>query len=689
MTQKNAGPARRNSASQRPRAPRAPEPTEEARPGDGRWTLWLLPVLFLATLAAYQPAWHGGPIWDDDRHLTPVELQSADGLGRIWLEVGARPQYYPIVHSAFWVMARISGDDTFGYHLLNIALHAISAWLAAMILRRLRVPGAWLAAVIFALHPVHVESVAWMTELKNTLSGVFYLAAAWVYLRFDDDRRAGRYVWSVALFGLALLSKSVTATLPAALLVVFWWQRGRLEWRRDVWPLAPFFALGLASGALTAWVERAFVGAVGEHYQLTIVERVLVAGRAIWFYLGKLLWPTDLIFTYPRWQVSQQVWWQYLFPAAFLALVAALWRWRTRSRGPLAATLFFAGTLVPALGFLNVYPFKYSFVADHFQYLASLGVIAPAAAALVTGLRTWTPLKRSAEITLCVALAVPLGALTSLQSQEYANAETLYRATLVRNPSSWMAHNNLAVLELHGSPAQLDDAVVHLRESLRLYPDHAEAHNNLGLAYQRMNRFEDALREHIEAARLQADYVEAHYNLGIDAQALGRLDEAVTHYRDALRLKPDFAGAHNNLGMTFGRLGRFGEAVEEFRAALRLEPGSAVAHDNLARALVSLGRPEEAVAAFLEALRLRPGFTAARVDLAQTLEALGRDDQAIAEYTEALKWEPGSPEIHNGLGIVLANRGRFDEAAAHFAEALRIDPDFMEARENLAKARRR
>jgi len=670
------------------RAPRPSKPTGRILAGGDRWTLWLLPVLFAVTLAAYEPAWHGRPIWDDDRHLTPPTLQSADGLRRIWVEIGATPQYYPVVHSAFWVMQRISGDDTAGYHLLNIALHAMSAWLAAMILRRLGVPGAWLAAVIFALHPVHVESVAWITELKNTLSGVFYLASAWAYLRFDEDRKSKHYLSAFALFGLALLSKSVTATLPAALLVVFWWKRGRLDWRRDVWPLAPFLAAGVASGMLTAWVERAFIGAVGEHYQLTAIERGLVAGRAIWFYLGKLLWPANLIFTYPRWQVSQAVWWQYLFPAGFLAIVALLWRWRTRSRGPLAAVLFFAGTLVPALGFFNVYPFRYSFVADHFQYLASLGVITLVAAALVAAIRSRTPLKRSAEIAVSVALAIPLAALTAVQCRQYADGETLYRTTLSRNPSSWMAHNNLAVLKLHGSRADLDEAIGHLQESLRLYPDHAEAHNNLGLAYQRMNRLADALREHTEAVRLRPDYIEAIYNLGIDAQALGRLDEAATHYRHTLRLRPDFAGAHNNLGTTLAQLGRYQEAVGEFRATLQVEPGSAVAHDNLARALVAVGRPDEAVAAFREAVRIQPGFTAARAHLGQTLEALGRHDEAIAEYSEILKYDPGSAVVHNSLGVVMANRGRVDEAAAHFAEALRINPDFGEARENLARVRR-
>jgi Flp pilus assembly protein TadD len=645
-------------------------------------------VLFVATMAAYKPAWHGGPIWDDDRHVTRAELTSADGLRRIWSELGAVPQYYPVVHSAFWLMHRALGENTTGYHLVNITLHATSAWFVALILLRLGVPGAQLAAVVFALHPVHVESVAWITELKNTLSGVFYLTAAWAYLRFDEDRRTSRYALALGLFVLALLSKSVTATLPAALLVIFWWRRGRLEWRRDVWALVPFFVLGVAGGMLTAWVERVFVGAEGEPYQLTLIERGLVAGRAVWFYLWKLLWPANLTFIYPRWQVSQGVWWQYLFPAGVLALLAALWWWRTRARGPLAAMLFFSGTLVPALGFIDVYPFRYSFVADHFQYLASLGVIALFAAGLVQCSHARMRCAGRAEIAASVALAIPLAVLTWHQCHQYADAETLYRTTISRNPSSWMAHNNLGVLKLRGSSADLDQAIGHFRDALRLYPDHAGAHNNLGVAYQRLGRFEDARSEHSEAVRLQPDNVEARYNLGMDAQALGRLDEALRLYQDVLRLSPNLAAARNNLGTTLAQLGRFDEAAEAFRATLRLDVGSAVAHENLARALVSLGRPEEAVAGFREAIRLNPAFSAARVHLAGTLQGLGRDDEAMTEFVEALKFDPASPDAHNNLGVILAKRGRFDEAAAHFAEALRIDPNFTEARENLARVRR-
>ena len=233
----------------------------------------LFAALLATTLLAYQPAWHGGVLWDDDAHITAPALQSTEGLRRIWFDIGATQQYYPLAHSAFWVIHRLSGDNTLGYHLTNIFLHASSALLIALILRRLKVPGAELAAALFALHPVHVESVAWITELKNTLSGVLYLSAALVYLTFDERRRWSRYALALGLFALALLSKTVTASLPAALLIVIWWQRGRIDWRRDVTPLAPFFVLGLASGLTTAWVERTFIGAHGAEFQFTFVER--------------------------------------------------------------------------------------------------------------------------------------------------------------------------------------------------------------------------------------------------------------------------------------------------------------------------------------------------------------------------------------------------------------------------------
>jgi len=344
-----------------------------------RWfnrDLLLCFLLFIASFAAYQPAWNGKPIWDDDHHITMPSLRSLDGLWHIWTQLGATQQYYPITHSVFWFEYHLWGESTLGYHLVNILLHFISALLLVCILRRLAIPGAWFVAAIFALHPVQVESVAWMTELKNMLSGVFFFSAALAYLQFDKERKRKFYIISIVFFVLGLFSKSVIAILPVSLLVVFWWKRGKIDWKNDVVPLLTFLIVGIASGLFTAWVEKKFIGAEGSDFNFTIIERCLIAGRAIWFYLGKIFLPVNLTFIYPRWNVSQAIWWQYLFPSATLILVGALWAFRKHSRAPLAAFLFFAATLFPVLGFFNVYPFRYSFVADHFQYLACIGPIA-------------------------------------------------------------------------------------------------------------------------------------------------------------------------------------------------------------------------------------------------------------------------------------------------------------------------
>ena len=454
------------------RLSRRKEPPPE-RPARARsWGLWPVYLsIFAAVLAAYWPALRGGLIWDDDGHVTAPALRSLDGLWRIWSSLGATQQYYPLLHSAFWLEHRLWGDAVIGYHLANLLEHALAACLVVLIVRRLKLPGAWLAGLIFALHPVCVEAVAWISEQKSTLSAVFYLASALIYLRFDQTRRKSHYAWAFGLFVLALLSKTVTATLPAALLVILWWQRGRLEWRRDVRPLVPWFALGAGVGLVTSWVERAYIGAQGADFAMSAAQRVVVAGRAICFYAWKLLWPARLSFNYPRWNVDPSQWWQWLFPLAVAALLAALVILARKRRGPLAVFLLFAGTLFPVLGFLNVYPFLYSFVADHFAYLASLAIIAPVAALV----------SRISPKAAAAALPAVLGVLTWYQSAEYRDVDTLYRATLALNPDSWMSHNNLGVA-LSKSPGHFAEAIAEYRAALRINPNDAQAHNNLGSA---------------------------------------------------------------------------------------------------------------------------------------------------------------------------------------------------------------
>lgn len=651
-----------------------------ARPSLRPWLL--LAGLVLATVIAYQPAWHGGLLWDDDHHLTSAGLRGADGLRRIWLEVGATQQYYPVVHSAFWLMDRVWGANVLGYHLVNITLHALSAWLLAVALGRLRIPGAHLAAFLFALHPVHVESVAWMTELKNTLSGVLYLGAAILYLRFDAERGSRPYVAALTVFVLALLAKSVTATLPAALLVVFWWQRGRLEWTRDVRPLLPFFALGLAAGVTTAWVERTFIGAVGQDFSLSVVDRILVAGRAIWFYVGKLLWPGSLSFNYPRWDLDQTAWWQYVFPVMAVVMTIVLWRLRGRTRAPLAAWLFFTGSLFPALGFVNVYPFRYSFVADHFQYLASLGLLVLAAAA-ITALIQMMKAPARAEVAVIVVAAILLGALTWQQSRQYQSARVLYETTLERNPRSWLAHTNLAALALKEVPPDLDRARMHVDASLALNPANDVAHNNRGVILQRLGDFSGAAIAHREAVRLTPRSVEARTNLGVDLAALGRNDEAIAEYREAIRLDPTAAGPHHNLSVLLLRAGRADEALLEAAEAVRLDPDYAEAQDNMGTALQQQGRFNDAIAAYRAAVRLQPENGAVFSNLGAALVAAGRPDEAVAALQEAARLLPDGRTVDN-LGRVLFMQGRLADAEAAFREAVRLAPGHGPGYEHLA-----
>jgi hypothetical protein len=309
-----------------------------------------------------------------------------------------------------------------------------------------------------------------------------------------------------------------------------------VDWRRDVLPLLPFFIAGLGSGLFTAWVERTFIGARGAEFHFSVIERGLIAGRATWFYLGKLVWPVGLSFVYPRWNVSQAVWWQYLYPLGVLIAFALAWRARTRSRAPLAALLIFCGGLFPVLGFVNVYPFRFSFVADHFQYLASIPILALAGAGLASLSARLSLSSRAAGMALLLVPGIVLGTLTWVHSRQYVDGETLYRETIARNPAAWMAYNNLGSLRLERG-SDPSEAAALIQESLRIYPDNPEAHNNLGVAFQRLGRLEDASAEHREALRLFPSYAEAYNNLGIVAEKQGRIEDALGYYTTALRLQ--------------------------------------------------------------------------------------------------------------------------------------------------------
>jgi tetratricopeptide (TPR) repeat protein len=541
----------------------------------GRSFWGLAGLLTVLVLVTYLPAYGAGFIWDDDYYVTAnPTLHDLDGLKSIWLDVFATPQYYPLVHTSFWLEYRLAGSSPFLYHVTNVILHAANAVLLWRILLRLSVPGAWLIAAVFALHPMQVESVAWITERKNLLSALFYLSSALAYLRFSrkaDDGAPpwGIYAGSLLMYLAALLSKSVAASLPAALLLILWWKRGIVV-RRDWLTLLPMLLVGAVFGLLTVWLEREHVLAKGPEWDLSFLDRCLIAGRALWFYASKLVWPQDLAFIYPRWAIDPGAWWQYLFPLAAVAVVSALFVLRQRmGRGPVTAVLFYAGTLFPALGFFNFYPMRYSFVANHFQYLACIGLITLAVACLSRRVES-ADFHRSASVLVAATVVAVLATLSWWNTLAYVDSETLWRDTLDKNPQAWMAHHNLGI--------ELDNK----------------------------GRHEDAKKHYQTAVDLAPSHFRAHHKLGRSLAREGKLDEAIAHFNTAIRLSPDERQFHSSLGDAYLRRGDYEKAEAAFRRVLEPPFVNAATLVKLARALLGQGRVEEAREAIDEALRMDP-----------------------------------------------------------------------------------
>ena len=590
---------------------------------------WLLAfVLVAATFITYHPVWHADFVWDDDDYVTNnTTLRTLDGLRRIWFELGATSQYYPLTHTSFWVEYHVWRLNPSGYHVVNVSLHAANAILILLVLRKLQVQGAWLAAIIFALHPVHVESVAWVTERKNLLSGFCYLSALLAYLNFltrgavgwDPDesihrqalgpgsRKPWLFYWlAVVLYLCALFSKSVTCTLPLAILLLVWWKRGRLAWR-DVFALLPFLVLGIVMGLTTVRVE-------GQHWALSFSERCLIAGRDLWFYAAKLAWPQKLTFIYPRWQVDPGSWSQYLYPAGALGVIAGLWALRDRGgRGPLVAVLLFVVTLVPALGFFNVYYFRFSFVADHFNYLASVALLTLAATAVTAAVR-----QDALRAVAASAVLLTFSGLTWHRAGVFRSNQVLWEDTLAKNPGAFIAHNNLGtILRENG---QFAEAITHWREASRIDPKAWEPPMNLGKLFLDTGKYDAAVAEFREALRLNPKSVDPRYGLGMTYAKLGQYKAAQTEFEAALRAKPDDGKTHYWIGAVEDHQGRVDEAIHHYQLAIHYEPALADAYVDLGVLRQKRGELERATKCFQAAIRLRPDDSRARAALAAVEE---------------------------------------------------------------------
>lgn len=691
----------------------------------------LLPALGLVviTLAAFSPVVHStGFLWDDDGYVTQNPLlRDAGGLFDTWFRLGSTTMYVPVVFTTLWAEYQLWGLNPVGYHLINVAFHVAAVVLIWRLFQRLQLKGAWLAAALFAIHPVMVESVAWVVELKNVQSAFFCLLALLAYFRFnpvdgtpEPARRARRrdYALAVFLFALALLSKPVVVAVAPVLLIVIWWKKGAVD-KRDVLSVVPFLAMGLAAGLLAVYIEHFYGGATGAGWRLSLLERILVAGRAVWFYAAKLAWPVNLLSVYPRWDVSTAVWWQYLFPLGAAAVIGALWYWRqSLGRGPLAAVLCFGLLLSPLVGVFNVAYHLYSFVADHFQYHAAAALFALFASGVAAARSRGGPGSRRVFDAGTGAIVLVLAVLTSQHVQTFNNEKTRCLRTIEGNPRAWSAMYNLGLeLKKEGNPREalhwygealkvtpnnpevlnnagvalmsLGDAagaVRHYRQAIRLSPDYALARNNLAGALATLGDRESAIREYEAALRIKPDYPEARESLAQVLAAEGRVEDATREFGEALRVNPDDATSHRNLGVALAGAGKFDEALPHFQEALRLRPDDPATLRELGTALARSGNLSEAVSRYRESLRLEPGNAQTHNGLAMVLAWAGRPEEAAQEFQAALRIQPGYAEAHNDYGTLLASQGRVQEAIAEYEAAVRLNPDFAEARGNLGMA---
>ena len=632
-----------------------------------------LGVLALAALAltSYLPAmlW-GGFVWDDLSFVAgEPALEDLAGLKRIWfapMEV-EEPFYRPLTYTTFWLEHKLWGFTPNGYHVVNVLLHTANAALLWRILLALAVPGAWMIAAVFAVHPLHVESVAWAIERKDVLSGLLYLACVATWLRFlavgESAARTSRWRYGLALVLLAagMLAKNMVVTLPAALLILHWWRSGRVT-LTDIALVLPFFIVAAAFAALDLLLVSTKTPA---SFDFSFVERLLIATRAIWFYIGKLAWPADLAVIYSRWdvQVGDPIAW--LPVVAGLAVAATLWLQRGRwGRGPLAGALFFVVTLSPTLGFVNHTYMLFAFVADRYQYLAGIGAMAVAVGTAAVAARRLPDVWRRVAAVGGVAVLVLLGALTWRQAAIYRDETTFFQHIVATNP----------------------DAV--------------SGHLNLSKALFLENRFEEALAAARIAVAQRPDSHDALVNLAAALGELERFDEAEPHLRRAVEIAPEEEASEplGNLVVLLYRRGdklvqreRHDEAIAGWREALTHTADPSVAfslHIKMGRAEWAKSASADAAAPHYErALAIDGSNAAALGDLASLRIAQERYEDALTLFERAIEQTPDAPRLHAGQGYALYRIGRADAAIASLERALELDPELSEARTHLALAR--
>jgi tetratricopeptide (TPR) repeat protein len=631
-------------------------------------------LIAIVAWLVYFPSLHGGFVLDDDLLLTHNStITASDGLYRFWFTKEA-PDYWPVSNSTLWLEWRLWGMNPAGYHVTNLLLHIADSLLVWLVLRKLAVPGAWLAALLFAVHPVNVESVAWIAQRKNVLALFFFLLSILWWLKgesqlFNKTATEARvspkksslldpttfgvwYVLSLLSFVSAMLSKGSVAVLPLVLLLIIWWQRRRIN-ATDVIKTAPFFLVAMILTVVN--MNFQLQGVTTPIRDVTILQRLLGGATATWFYLTKALLPLHLAFVYPQWDIepADLRWWLPLLMAVVVTALLVVKRNSLHAkwvRPILIAWAFFCLALLPAMGFVDVGYMRHSLVADHYQHIALIAVVILVAAAITHGSQKLQGTARTATTVGAVPIVITLMFLAHQQSTLYASPQALYQNAVENNPNSWLAHNNLGDALAQANRPQ--EAILQFEKTLALQPDSALAHNNLAMRLAEVGRLQEAIDHYQQALRLKPKYADAENNYALALDSVGRLNEAQTHFQLALECQPQFAEAHNNLGSLLLKMGRLEQAVEQFQSALKIKPDYFEAHNNL-------------------------GIVLAKSALFS---------QAIDEYQQALWIKPDSAETQNNLGNALTKSGRAEEAIKHYQEALRLKPDYDQAYVDLAMA---
>jgi len=689
----------------------------------GRDWLWGL-LLILAVIVAYVPVWWAGFIWDDDFHLTANPcIVGPLGLKEIWTTKAA--SICPLVLTTFWMEHALWGLSPLPYHLVNVFLHGLNAMVLWRVLLRLGIPGAWLGAALWALHPVQVESVAWITEMKNTQSCLFYLLSVLFFLRWlqaaQKNQPSGwNYACSLLFAAMAMASKSSTVVLPVVLCLCAWWMEGRWNWRTvtKVWPV---FAMAVVAGLLPFLTLD--VGATADIDSLGVrswAERFVTAGDAIWFYLGKLLWPHPLIAVYPRWKIDAGNWVSYLPLLGVVVLLLYLWlKRKTWARPWFFAFAYFLAALIPVLGFVDNTFLRLSFVADHFQYLADMAPLALVGFGMVRLGECIIPKRTHLRLAFAGGVLLLLGIMTSRQAWIYQSEQTLWTDTMAKNPKCSQAFINLGnvflqkrqsneamaqyqkALELQPNKAlihidlgdaliqegQLDQALAQYQKALEIKPNFAEAYYDLGVLLSQKGQWTEAITQYKKALEIKPNLVNAHVKLGHALAQQGQMDEAIFHYQKAVEIMPGNAETHDGLALSYLQKGRIDEAMTQLQKALEINPDDGEANKFLGKILVQKGQFEEAIIRFQKTSKINPNDVETHCNLGALLFRKGQIDEALAQFQNALAINPNYPEAHNNLGIVFAQQGRTKEAIDQFNEALLLKPDFLEAQRSLEKAK--